>query len=66
MFGVFPLTPAYGRDYKSKAEVTAALIAGKDFKTVSGQYCTASDFKGKTIEVRYNKLRAFTTYAVPA
>jgi hypothetical protein len=25
------LRPAYGRDYKSKAEVVAALQAGKDF-----------------------------------
>lgn len=29
------LIPAYGRDYKSKAEVVSAFIAGKDFEAVS-------------------------------
>lgn len=27
----YELTPAYGRDYKTKAEVTAAWTDGKDF-----------------------------------
>lgn len=57
MFGIFPLTPAYGRDYKSKAEVITALKSGVDFKTCSGQYCSLRDFPNQNIEVRYNKLR---------
>ena len=28
----FELTPAYGRDYKTKAEVVAAFNEGKDFE----------------------------------
>jgi hypothetical protein len=28
---MFTLTPAYGRDYRSKKEIEADLLAGKDF-----------------------------------
>lgn len=31
MHAPFVLTPAYGRDYKSKAALEADLLAGKDF-----------------------------------
>ena len=33
MFGVLPLTGAYGRDYKSKAAIVKDWLAGKDFRT---------------------------------
>lgn len=56
MFGIFPLMPAYGRDYKSKAEVIAALKSGDDFKTANGSYCSLRDFPNQEITVRYKKL----------
>jgi hypothetical protein len=57
MFGVFPLTPAYGRDYKSKAAVLADWIGGKEFLTSNGKYCSIRDFADHTdgIEVRYKR-----------
>jgi hypothetical protein len=60
MFGISPLQPAYGRDYKSKAEVQAALDEGKDFIMPSGQYIAIEELRKhgiKNIEVRYGKLR---------
>ncbi len=60
------VVPAYGRDYKSKREVAAAIEAGHDF-TVSdftNPYCgrsvDASDARGAGYEglrVRYDRLR---------
>lgn len=57
--GIFELAPAYGRDYKSKAEVEAAFREGKDFE---GDYqlgfkpCGISDFEpGSTVNLRYRK-----------
>lgn len=32
MFTYYELTPAYGKDYKTKAEVTQAWKDGKDFQ----------------------------------
>lgn len=59
----YELSPAYGRDYKSKAEVTAAWIADKDF---DGDYQlgfmkvnrTDLNQSGKpyTVNLRYRKL----------
>jgi hypothetical protein len=56
MFGVFPLSPAYGRDYKSKAALLADWIAGKVFKTANGQYCSVRDYPTDSggITVRYS------------
>lgn len=57
MFGVTPLTPAYGRDYQSEEEVLQDWNDNKDFKTVARGYCSKSDFAGQRgIEVRYNRL----------
>jgi hypothetical protein len=56
----FHLTPAYGRDYKSKAEVLAAWQAGKDFiLATTGQYCSIRDLKDSANQVwiRYRNLR---------
>jgi hypothetical protein len=38
-------SPAYGRDYKSKAAVLADWNAGKDFRdALTGQYLSVRDF----------------------
>lgn len=52
------LTPAYGRDYKSKAAVMADWNAGKDFIVQpSGQYISKNDApKGCTLNIRYKRL----------
>jgi hypothetical protein len=57
------LVPAYGKDYKSKAEVTEAWDSGKDFQIASvgpymGAYVTKRELVGKEKEVtiRYRKL----------
>ena len=60
MLGVFPLVPAYGRDYKNKASVLADWNAGKYFKTVSGQYCSIRDFPGQPVTIRYAQMRKCT------
>jgi hypothetical protein len=60
------LTPAYGRDYKSKSEFIADLQAGKDF--IFNAYGSPwdgkpanieslSEYKGKPVNIRYGKLR---------
>lgn len=60
------MVPAYGRDYKSKADAELALITGKDFQIMDisckwdGSYCNLADLKtaGYThARVRYNNLR---------
>lgn len=37
------LFPAYGRDYKNKKDLLADWNAGKDFKTVHGQYTSVDE-----------------------
>jgi hypothetical protein len=67
------LSPAYGRDYTSKAAVTADFIAGKDFKMESivpgvggGTYCSIDDFApGTKVELRYARLGNATIVEVP-
>ena len=58
------LTPAYGRDYKSKAQIIADLEAGKDF--ILSQYGSPYDGKPvnkaqlmdqRQVNVRYSGLR---------
>lgn len=63
MFGVSPLSPAYGRDYKSKKEVFEAFDSNKDFLTPFGQYTTKAElakdksYESNVIQIRYDKLR---------
>jgi hypothetical protein len=47
--------PAYGRDYKSQAEVKADWNADLDFQSYTGQYLNKSDAKrlGYKVLVRY-------------
>lgn len=63
------LTPAYGRDYKSKAEVIAAFEAGKDFEYyhpfAGGSYVSKADFApGARIALRYKRLRSVALHTV--
>lgn len=66
--GSYELAPAYGRDYKSKAEVEAAFRAGKDFE---GDYQLGfkpvgiQDFApGATVMLRYKGNRSVTVVEV--
>lgn len=62
------LTPAYGRDYKSKKDVIAALKSDKDFiinefgHPYDGKPCHARDLKGQSVKVRYKQLRQVFIY----
>ena len=64
------LTPAYGRDYTSKAKAEADLRAGKDFilRDISSQYdgkpVGLSDLTGQTVILRYGKLRKTATVKI--
>ena len=63
MFGVFPLTGAYGRDYTSKAAIVKDWLEGKDFETVNGQYCSIYDFDvNEPITIRYAGNRLVTVF----
>jgi hypothetical protein len=59
----FVLTPAYGRDYKSKKEALADFEANKDFQHASapftggGAYINKQDIPaGSRVQIRYKKL----------
>lgn len=61
------LTPAYGRDYRSRAAVLEAWQAGSDFVIASfgpdsGRYVNREDLVGKptTLNIYYGKLRKVT------
>lgn len=60
------LTPAYGRDYKSKAEAIAAFESGKDF--IANDYNKSGAFninemsKGQTVHIRYKRLTMVCLY----
>lgn len=64
----YNLTPAYGRDYNSKAAVMKDWTEGKDFKLNSMRgttYCSIRDFiKGDKIQMRYSKLMKVTVITV--
>ena len=57
------LTPAYGRDYSSKKALLEDIDKGMDFilndimSPWDGKPCSPSDFKGQTVQFRYNKLQ---------
>ena len=60
------LTPAYGRDYKSKKALLQDIKDNKDFiinafgHPSDTKPCSPSDFKGQTIMFRYDQLRKIT------
>ncbi len=59
MVSYLTVTPAYGRDYKTKKEALEAWEQGKDFEIASGlfsggTYINKEDAKpGMTINIRY-------------
>ena len=64
MFKQLDIQPAYGRDYKSIAEVKAAWESGKDFQIIpSGAYVSIRESNLllnddiTELNVRYSKLR---------
>jgi len=60
------LTPAYGRDYKSKKAVMEAFLSGKDF-VVQPRGCYANLWNlsvGDQITIRYKQLRQVTVFAI--
>ncbi len=60
MFGLEPLTPAYGRDYINIVDVQKDFDNDKDFKTAGGPYTNKSDLLKLTklvqIRVRFSNL----------
>ena len=61
MFGLVPLMPAYGRDYKELEEAQADFDMNKDFRTPSGPYTNKSDLERmypgmEDIRVRFDGL----------
>jgi hypothetical protein len=57
------VTPAYGRDYSSRAKALADWHAGKDFVVaLTSQYISKRDASDLGLEVwiRYDKLRKLT------
>ncbi len=65
MFGLSPLSPAYGRDYASPKAAQADFDNGRDFMTAAGQYVgklelAAAGFSAAKIECRSaDKRRVF-------
>lgn len=54
------LTPAYGRDYKSKTALLEDFNANKDFRIASvgySGYANKHELTGNTVELRYDQLR---------
>ena len=62
------LTPAYGRDYNSKASAEEDLRSGKDFVIHAPQgttYCSVRDFnEGDTLNVRYKQQRNIASFTL--
>ena len=62
------LTPAYGRDYTSKAKAEADLRSGKYFVLNAPQgttYCSVRDFrKGDVLNVRYKRQRSVASFTL--
>ena len=57
------VVPAYGRDYKSRADVLGAWNAGRDFQIADlhhpwdGSYVNKADYQAGQLKVRYDGLR---------
>jgi hypothetical protein len=61
MFGITPLLPAYGRDYRSISEVAEDFYAGKDFLTSMGKYISRGDLERlglAEVEIRFKNKRS--------
>ena len=54
----FHVQPAYGRDYKNKAQAVADWFEGKDFiLALTGQYISKRDTENISVWIRYDKQR---------
>ena len=67
------LIPAYGRDYKTKAQVQADLDSGKDFIVSSyvgdpsdGRLTNNQDFGGQSVMVRFKRMTVQYSFKVKA
>ena len=64
------LTPAYGRDYKSKKACLEDFRAGKDFyynSPYQSAYCSIRYFKeGSVVKFRYDNRRKACFYTIAA
>jgi len=60
------LTPAYGRDYRSRAEVAHDLVAERDFiAQPEGRYINLQQMRDDaTFLVRFGKLRKVAVFSV--
>lgn len=67
------LTPAYGRDYKTKKDAETAFNEGADFVIAdimhpySGSYCNKEDLVGageRTVKIRFKNLTEVTVIKV--
>ena len=62
------LTPAYGRDYISKASAKEGLRSGQDFIIHAPQgttYCSVRDFrKGDVLHVRIERHRSIASFTL--
>jgi hypothetical protein len=60
------LTPAYGRDYKSRRRIKEDWDSGKDFLIAQyghpydGKPANKSDMKGVVVTIRYSQMRKVT------
>ena len=63
------ISPAYGRDYKSKAAAIDDFNKGLDFRYHGfdgGAYCSIRDFvPGTIVNIRYKKLQLVVPFTVP-
>lgn len=67
MLGLSPLTPAYGRDYKSKKALEEDFNNNEDFQTPEYTYVNKEDLMQmgiKSIQVRYGNLRKTTVIKI--
>ena len=63
------ISPAYGRDYKNKAQAESDFRKGKDFRLESlghnGTYCSIKDFAPRVqVNIRYSEMRKVAVVVV--
>lgn len=66
------LTPAYGRDYRSKKAAVLDLESNKDFVIENfdspdcGRYVNAEQITGQRVQLRFDRLRKVAIVTVPS
>ena len=65
---IYTLTPAYGRDYISKASAKEGLRSGQDFvwqHPLGTTYCSVRDFReGDVLHVRIERHRSIASFTL--